>query len=59
VAPARDRADVLLEKAEADELHELLAQQARIRFDARTGVAEVNSWRLSLPALLSDLRAHP
>ncbi len=56
VALVRDRADVLLKKAEAAELHELLAQQARIRFDAGTGVAEVNSWRLSLPALLEDLR---
>jgi hypothetical protein len=31
VALVRDRADILLKKAEADELHELLAQQARIR----------------------------
>ena len=45
VALVRDRADVLLRKAEAHGLHELLAEQARIRFDARTGVAEVNSWR--------------
>jgi len=56
VALVRDRADVLLQKAETDGLHELLAQQARLRFDAGTGVAEVNSWRLSLPALLTDLR---
>jgi hypothetical protein len=56
VALVRDRADVLLRKAEADGLHELLAEQAQIRFDARTGVSEVNSWRQSLPALLGDLR---
>jgi hypothetical protein len=56
VALVRDRADVLLKKAEADGLHELLAEQARIRFDARTGVGEVNSWRHSLPAFLGDLR---
>jgi len=55
VALVRDRADVLLRKAEAHGLHELLAEQARIRFDARTGVGEVNSWRNSLPALLNDL----
>ena len=35
VALVRDRADILLKKAEAEELHELLAQQARIRFNAR------------------------
>ena len=56
MALVRDRADILLKKAEADELHELLAQQARIRFDAGTGVAEINSWRQSLPALLTDLQ---
>jgi uncharacterized protein len=56
VALVRDRADILLKKAEADELHELLAQQARIRFNAGTGVAEINSWRHSLPALLTDLQ---
>jgi uncharacterized protein len=56
VALVRDRADVLLRKAEADGLHELLVEQARIRFDTRTGVGEVNSWRKSLPALLGDLR---
>ena len=56
MALVRDRADVLLKRAEADGLHELLAEQARIRFDARTGVGEVNSWRQSLPALLGDLR---
>jgi uncharacterized protein len=55
VALVRDRADVLLKRAEAGELHELLAQQARMQFDAGTGVGEINSWRLSLPALLTDL----
>ena len=45
MALVRDRADILLKKAEADELHELLAHQARIRFNAGTGVAEINSWR--------------
>jgi uncharacterized protein len=56
VALVRDRADVLLRKAEAGELHELLAQQARMQFDAGTGIGEINSWRLSLPALLTDLQ---
>ena len=55
MALVRDRADVLLRKAAADELHELLAQQARMQFDAGTGIGEVNSWRNSLPAFLHDL----
>ncbi|GAA3043444.1 DUF2075 domain-containing protein [Pseudonocardia yunnanensis] len=56
MALVRDRADVLLEKAEADELHELLAQQARIQFNSGTGTGEITSWRNSLPAFLRDLR---
>ena len=56
VALVRDRADALLKKADADELHELLAQQARLRFNAGTGVSEVNSWRNSLPAFLRDVQ---
>lgn len=56
MALVRDRADVLLKKAEAGELHELLAHQARMRFNAGSGVGEVNSWRLSLPALLTDVQ---
>lgn len=55
MALVRDRADVLLRKAEADALHEELALQARMRYDAATGVGEVNSWRNSLPAFLRDL----
>ena len=56
MALVRDRADTLLKKAEAGELHEELARQARIRFNAATGVGEVNSWRNSLPAFLTDVR---
>src|SRR3954451_4375962 len=56
VALVRDRAANLLKRAEADELHESLAQQARIRFNAGTGVAEITSWRQSLPAFLTDLQ---
>jgi hypothetical protein len=55
VALVRDDAGSLLAKAEAKELHELLAQQARIRFDAATGVGEVRSWENSLPPFLADL----
>jgi hypothetical protein len=55
VALVRDRADALLKKAEADELHELLAEQARMRFNAGTGVGELNSWQKSLPVFLRDL----
>jgi hypothetical protein len=55
VALVRDRADVLLKKAEAGELPDELAQQAWFRFNAATGVGEINSWRNSLPAFLRDL----
>lgn len=55
MALVRDDAGSLLAKAEAKELHELLAQQARIRFDAATGVGEVRSWENSLPPFLADL----
>ena len=37
-------------------MHDELAQQAWFRFDAATGVGEVNSWRNSLPAFLRDLQ---
>lgn len=56
VALVRDSANELLQKAEADQLHEVLAQQARIQFNARTGVSEITSWQKSLPAFLRDLR---
>ena len=51
VALVRDRADVLLKKAEAGELPDELARQAEIRFNARTGRGELTSWRNSLPSL--------
>jgi hypothetical protein len=56
VALVRDRADVLLKKAEIGELHEELVREASIRFNAATGVGEINSWRNSLPAFLGDLQ---
>jgi DNA replication protein DnaC len=56
VALVRDAASSLLSKAEAKELHGLLEQQARIRFDAATGRSELRSWELSLPPLLTDLQ---
>jgi hypothetical protein len=40
VALFRDNAGSLLVKAEAKELHQLLARQARIQFDAGTGHGE-------------------
>lgn len=52
----RDNASSLLVKAEAKELHELLAQEARIQFNAGTGVSELRSWELSLPPFLADLQ---
>lgn len=55
MALVRDDAGSLLAKAEAKELHELLAQQARIRFDAATGVGEIRSWENSLPPFLADV----
>lgn len=55
MALVRDDAGSLLAKAEAKELHELLAQQARIRFDAATGVGELRSWQNSLPPFLADV----
>jgi hypothetical protein len=55
VALVRDDAGSLLAKAEAKELHELLAQQARVRFDAATGVGEVRSWENSLPPFLANV----
>ena len=51
----RDKASSLLVKAKAKELHELLAQQARIQFNAGIGVSELRSWELSLPEFLADL----
>ncbi|MBC8092526.1 MAG: DUF2075 domain-containing protein [Pseudonocardia sp.] len=51
----RDNAGALLVKAEAKELHPLLAQQARIQLDAGTGVSELRSWELSLPEFLADV----
>jgi uncharacterized protein (DUF1778 family) len=56
VALVRDAASSLLSKAEAKELHGLLEQQARIRFDAAIGRSEVRSWEMSLPPLLTDLQ---
>jgi hypothetical protein len=56
VALVRDSAKSLLAKAESKELHTLLEQQARIRFDAATGRSEVRSWEMSLPAFLADLQ---
>ncbi len=55
MALVRDDAGSLLAKAEAKELHELLAQQARIRFQAATGISEVRSWENSLPPFLADV----
>lgn len=52
----RGNASALLVKAEAKELHELLAHQARMQFNAGTGVAELRSWELSLPEFLGDLQ---
>jgi uncharacterized protein len=57
VALVRDDAGSLLARAETKELHGLLAEQARIRFDAATGVGEVRSWERSLPPFLGDLVA--
>lgn len=45
----RGNASALLVKAEAKELHELLAEQARMQFNAGTGVGELRSWEKSLP----------
>jgi hypothetical protein len=56
VALVRDTARSVLVKANAKELHELLEQQARIRFDAATGRSEVRSWEMSLPPFLADLQ---
>ncbi len=56
MALVRDRADVLLKKAEAGALPDELAQQAWFRFNASTGVGEINSWRHSLPTFLRDLQ---
>ncbi|MHA6618552.1 DNA/RNA helicase domain-containing protein [Pseudonocardia sp. DLS-67] len=56
MALVRDAASSLLVKAEAKELHGLLEQQARIRFDAATGRSEVRSWEMSLPPFLADLQ---
>jgi hypothetical protein len=56
VALFRDTASSLLVKADAKELHELLAQQARIQFDAGTGHSELRSWELSLAPFLADLQ---
>jgi hypothetical protein len=55
VALVRDDALSLLAKAKGSELHEELAQQARIRFNAATGAAEVRSWEMSLPPFLADV----
>ncbi len=55
MALVRDDALSLLAKAKGSELHEELARQARIRFDAATGAAEVRSWEMSLPAFLGDV----
>ncbi len=52
----RDNASSLLVKARAKELHGLLAEQARVQFDARTGRSELRSWELSLPEFLADLQ---
>jgi uncharacterized protein len=56
VALVRDTASSLLARAEAKELHGLLEQQARIRFDAATGRSELRSWEMSLPPFLADLQ---
>ncbi|MDQ3988274.1 MAG: ATP-binding protein, partial [Actinomycetota bacterium] len=56
MALVRANAGSLLEDALAGKLHELLAKQARIQFDAATGRSEIRSWELSLPAFLTDLR---
>jgi hypothetical protein len=55
VALVRDDAQSLLTKAKGSELHEELARQARIRFDAATGVSDVRSWEMSLPPFLADV----
>lgn len=56
MALVRGSAAVLLAKAQAKELHDELARQAFIQFDARTGVSELRSWERSLPEFLDDLR---
>ena len=56
MALLRDNASSLLAKAREKELHDLLlAQQARVQFDAGTDVSELRSWELSLPEFLADL----
>ena len=55
MALVRDRADVLLKKAGSGDLPEELAQQARYRFDAATGIGEINSWWHGLPTFLRDV----
>lgn len=55
MALVRRSAEALLADALADRLHTVLAEQARIQFEAGVGNGEVRSWRNSLPAFLSDL----
>ncbi|GHH47899.1 DUF2075 domain-containing protein [Lentzea cavernae] len=55
MALVRQSAESLLADALADRLHTVLAEQARIQFEAGVGNGEVRSWRNSLPAFLSDL----
>ncbi|MDX3662745.1 DUF2075 domain-containing protein [Streptomyces sp. ID05-26A] len=55
MALVRQSAEALLADALADRLHTVLAEQARIQFEAGVGNGEVRSWRNSLPAFLSDL----
>ncbi|SDL36350.1 hypothetical protein SAMN04488074_110237 [Lentzea albidocapillata subsp. violacea] len=55
MALVRQSAESLLADALADRLHTMLADKARIQFEAGVGNGEVRSWRNSLPAFLSDL----
>lgn len=55
MALVRQRADEMLADAKAGKLHTMLAEQARIQYEAGVGRGEVRSWQNSLPAFLSDV----
>ncbi|WP_235921413.1 DUF2075 domain-containing protein [Lentzea tibetensis] len=55
MALVRQSARSLLVDANAGKLHTLLAEQARIQYQAGVGDGEVRSWQNSLPAFLDDV----
>lgn len=55
MALVRGRATDLLAEANAGGLHVRLQEQAGYALGTRVGTSEVNSWRKSLPILLSDV----